>query len=101
MKHILILCTVLLTTTGLYAQYTLKLSIKSGAASDALAGATGTIASLNKTSIADNAGVLTFENIPAGNHKIKISFIGMQEQEVTMEVPQPDSTIAQVLLLAA
>jgi outer membrane receptor for ferrienterochelin and colicins len=85
----------------MYAQHTIRLSIKSSPATEALAGATGTIVSLKKTGIADNSGLLMFENIPAGNYKIKISFIGMQEQEVTVGVPQPDSTILQVLLEAA
>ena len=101
MKYLLTLCIVLLANTVLYAQYTVRLSIKSTESTEALDGATGTIVSLNKTSIADNSGLLTFENIPAGNYKIKVSFIGMQEQDVTVGVPQPDSAVFEVLLLPA
>ena len=102
MKYILTLCILLLLVSPrINAQHNIRLSIKSSAATEPLAGATGTIVSLNKSSVADNTGLLTFENIPAGKYRIKVSFIGMQEGEASVEVPQPDSAVLEVLLSEA
>ncbi len=54
MKHILLLCIVPFAFTGIYAQHTIRLSIKKSEAKQSLARATATINSLNKTTVADS-----------------------------------------------
>jgi iron complex outermembrane receptor protein len=81
-----------------YAQYTVTLSIKKNEDKTPLAGATATIVSLNKTTIADNSGIVTFANIAAGTFQIKVSYVGLEEQEITVQFPQADSAILEVLL---
>ena len=100
MKHILALGMVLIACTGIYAQHTVKLLIKNSEEKHPLAGATVTIASLNKTTLADSLGVAIFAGIAAGTYKITVSYVGLEEREVTLTVPQPDSSGLEVLLKA-
>jgi iron complex outermembrane receptor protein len=81
-----------------YAQYTIILSIKKNEYKTVLAGATATIVSLNKTSIADSTGIATFANLAAGSYQIKVSYVGLEDQEVSVQVQQSDSAMVEVLL---
>lgn len=98
MKKILLLCLVVLCASTTYAQHTLTLSIKNSEDKTPLAGATATIVSLNKTTVADSLGMASFANIAAGSYQIKVSFVGLAEQEVTVQVPQTDSATLEVFL---
>lgn len=98
MKKILFLSIVVLCSFTTYAQHTITLSIKSSEEKTPLAGATAIISSLNKTAVADSLGIATFANIPAGTYQIKISYVGLEEQEVNVQVPQTDDTTTEVLL---
>ncbi len=89
MKQILSFCIVLLTAVATYAQHTLRLSIKSSEAKAPLPGATVIITSLNKTTIADSLGIAAFADVAAGIYSIKVSFVGLEEQEISITVPQP------------
>jgi iron complex outermembrane receptor protein len=81
-----------------YAQHTISLLIKKVEDKTPLAGATATIVQLNRTVVADSLGLATFANVAAGSYQIKISFVGLAEQEITVQVPQPDSLAFEVLL---
>ena len=98
MKKILLLSIAVLCAFTTYAQYTITLSVKSSEQKIPLAGATATIVALNKTTVADSAGVATFTNIAAGTYQIKVSYVDLEEQQVTVEVPQPNNTALEVLL---
>lgn len=98
MKKILFLCIVVLCAFTTYAQHNVTLSIKKNEDRSPLSGATATIVSLNKTSVADSLGIVTFADIAAGTYQIKISYVGLEEQEVTVQVPQADSARLEVLL---
>src|SRR4051794_22564428 len=98
MKKILVLCIVVLCAFTAYAQHTIRLYIKSNEEKRPLAGATATIVSLNRTTVADSLGMATFRDIAAGRYQIKVSYVGLAEQEVTVEVPRRDSAAIEVLL---
>ena len=98
MKHLLSLCFALIAFTSIYAQHTIKLSIKNSEEKAPLAGATATIIILNRTTVADSSGFATFANIAAGTYQIKVSYVGLEEQEITVQVPQSDSKTVEVLL---
>lgn len=89
---------VLLGTYTGYAQYVVTLSIKSSEGKISLRGATATIISLNKTSLADSLGIARFVNIPAGAYEIKITYVGMDAQTIAVPVPQADNAVFQVSL---
>ena len=57
MKKILFLSIVVLCTFTTYAQHTITLSIKNSEDKTPLAGATATIISLNRTTVADSLGI--------------------------------------------
>ncbi|HEX8335024.1 MAG TPA: carboxypeptidase-like regulatory domain-containing protein, partial [Segetibacter sp.] len=92
------MCAVLFVSTIIHAQHTIRLSIKSSEEKEPLIGATAIIPSINKTTIADSTGLVVFNNIPEGTYKIKISYVGLEEQEITVQVPQPDDTPFEVLM---
>jgi outer membrane receptor for ferrienterochelin and colicins len=98
MKKILFLSIVVICASTTNAQHTIKLSVKKSEDKTPLAGATATIAILKKTTNADSTGLVVFENIPEGSYTIKLSFVGLQEQDVAVQVPQTDSTALEVLL---
>ena len=98
MNKILFLCLALLCACSTYAQHTVSVAIKKNDNNAPLAGATATIVSLNKTTVADSLGIANFVNIAAGTYQIKISYVGLKEQEATVQVPQGDSATLEVLL---
>jgi iron complex outermembrane receptor protein len=97
MKLLLFFFLLMLPATGIYAQHTIRIRALNGESKRPLAGATGTIVSLNKTTTADSTGLLLFTNVPDGIFVIRISYVGLAEQAVTVAVPQADS-ILEVLL---
>ena len=98
MKHLFSLCLLLLIAGCLHAQHTIRLSIIKGEEKEPLAGATATIPSLNRSAVADSSGLVVFENVPAGQYTVKVSFVGLQEMETTLQVPQPDGSTTEVML---
>ena len=98
-KYIFGLLLGLLFHTCLQAQHQLRLVIKSASDSLPLAGATATIASLNKTVIADSTGVVLFTDLPKGIYAVSISHIGRTDFALqNLEVPQPNQEPLQIVL---
>ncbi len=93
MKHIFSLCMVLSICTGIYAQHTIQLSVKDKKEKNPLAGTAVTISALKKTAISDSLGRILFNNVPEGNHVIKLSYVGMEEMEISITVPQVNEII--------
>jgi iron complex outermembrane receptor protein len=87
-KYILALCLGLLLHASLQAQHRLRLLIKGNSDSLPLAGATVTIALLNRTALADSTGLAVFDNLAKGSYRVAISHTGRHEQQVTINVPQ-------------
>lgn len=98
MKHILSLCILLCALVSVNAQHTIKLSVKDKHDNTPLAGTTVTIAALKKTAVSDSLGQVLFTNIPQGNYVLKLSYVGMEEHEITISVPQTDENGTTVLL---
>jgi len=98
MKHILSLCILLLAFTGIYAQHTIRLSIKSSEEKEPLAGATATISTLSKTTVADSLGIATFADIAPGTYTVALSFVGLEEKQVSVTVPMATEEPLVVLL---
>lgn len=98
MKYLVPLCIVLFAFTSIHAQNTIKLLINKKEDKTPLVGATAIIVSLHKTAIADSTGVAIFSNIPEGHYSIQISYVGLEEQQVAVEVPQSGTVVLEVLL---
>lgn len=82
-----------------YAQYTIRLSIKSSEEKIPLANATAFISPLNQTSIADSSGMITFMNVAAGYYTIRISYVGMKEKEISITIPQAAGRAFEIFLV--
>jgi iron complex outermembrane receptor protein len=89
---------VLLACTGIYAQHTIRLSIKNSEEKEPLAGATATISTLNKTTVADSLGIATFADIAPGTYTVTVSFVGLEEKQVSVTVPMATEEPLEVLL---
>lgn len=101
MRHTLLLCMLLMASTGIYAQHTIRLQIKKDEEKQLLAGATVTIPSLKKSVVSDSAGIAVFTNITAGSYKLTISYVGLEEVSITVVVPQPTANLTEILLKEA
>lgn len=101
MRHTLLLCMLLMASTGIYAQHTIRLQIKKDEEKQLLAGATATIPSLKKSVVSDSAGIAVFTNITAGSYKLTISYVGLEEVSITVVVPQPTANLTEILLKEA
>lgn len=99
MRKVLALCTVfLLACMGTYAQHTLTISVKSADEKDPLAGATVSIAALQRSAAADSNALAVFHNLAAGSYTITVSFVGFNDKELAVAVPQPSAQPYEVVL---
>lgn len=80
------------------AQYSIALSIKKAEDKQPLAGATATIATLNKMAISDSLGIARFENITEGSYTVVVSHVGLDKQQLHITLPQQDRTVLEILL---
>ena len=87
-----------LAGVGTFAQHTLTLSIKSKEEKAPLAGATVAIAALQRTVAADSTGLAVIPNLVAGTYSVTVSFVGFEEREISITVPQPTAEPLEVLL---
>lgn len=81
-----------------YAQHNVSISVKKSEDKSPLAGATATIVLLNKTTVADSLGIATFANIAAGIYTVTVSFVGLEEKQVSVTVPMATEEPLEVLL---
>jgi iron complex outermembrane receptor protein len=74
------------------------LSIKIAENNLPLAGATALIASLKKSAVADSTGTVVFKGVPPGSYHVRVSFVGMQEQDLSFTSPQTGNDPIEVLM---
>jgi iron complex outermembrane receptor protein len=102
MKKVLSLCIVLLIACiSAYAQdslHTLTISVKHADDKEPLIGATVSVPSLNRTVVADSTGVATFTGVAKGSYAVTVSFVGFEEHQITVTVPQSTAEPIEVLL---
>jgi iron complex outermembrane receptor protein len=98
MKKIIACCFTLFFTCVLHAQHIIKLRIQNKEDAAALYGASASIKTLNKTAIADSAGIVSFSNIAAGTYQIVVSFVSYEPVEISIVVPQSTDEVQLVLL---
>ncbi|MFA8300386.1 MAG: TonB-dependent receptor [Hyphomicrobiales bacterium] len=80
MKKVLTILFLLLSVST-FAQYKLKVTVKSYEDNEILSGAHIFINSGEKKEVSDYEGKVVFHNLKAGNYIVKASFIGFSEQE--------------------
>lgn len=100
MKATITLCFLFFFATVLQAQHTVTISVKHAEEKTPLAGASVAIPSIGKTAAADSAGLVVFTNIAAGSYSATVSYVGFEEQEVNLQVPQPADAVLEIWLEA-
>jgi outer membrane receptor for ferrienterochelin and colicins len=99
MKKVLTLSMMLLITCiSTYAQHTLTLSVTSATDNQPLAGATVAIPKLHRSVVADSSGLAVFHHLAAGTYRVTASFVGFEELQVSVFVPQPSSAPFEIKL---
>ncbi|MCZ4221868.1 TonB-dependent receptor [Pedobacter rhodius] len=99
-KIFLVLCTVLCITSA-YAQNSFKILIKSEETKSVLPGATVSIAGRTITSGANQLGLVSIDNVPAGKQVIKINHVGYKEKILIVDFPANQQHPLEVFLEAA
>jgi outer membrane receptor for ferrienterochelin and colicins len=93
MKFIFIYCITTLCTFNMYAQHTLRATVKN-TDKNILQSATASIKTLNRSAVADSNGLVIIKNIPTGKFEVIFSHVGYEEKVVFLEFPiANDSTI--------
>lgn len=90
-KHkILFLLFFLLNLNLIFAQNTLKASIKNEKTKEAIANVSVFLEGTNSSSVSDEKGFVIIENIPGGKQSIVFNSIGYRKKEKTIVFPQND-----------
>ncbi|PRY16284.1 iron complex outermembrane receptor protein [Pontibacter ummariensis] len=78
----------LLLPFQLLAQYTLSGRVSNAVTEDGLAGATVALERVGIGAASGPAGAFTFHNLPTGTYKLKVSFLGFEEQTVPVNLKE-------------
>jgi outer membrane receptor for ferrienterochelin and colicin len=87
MQRLIMVAAIFLSGIAATAQHNLKLRIINKETGEPVAGATVSIGSLKKSTVADTSGVAIVENLPSGKYIVKISSVGYEENETEAAVP--------------
>lgn len=98
MKRIIVLLTVLLFTTTVFAQNTYKAIIKDAKTNKTLPGTTVKVLGINLGTISDNIGGVIIDNIPSGQQIIQFSYVGFKTKTDTLTFPLVQTSAAIVLM---
>jgi outer membrane receptor for ferrienterochelin and colicin len=87
MQRLIMVAAIFLSGIAATAQHNFKVRIINKETGEPLAGATVSIESLKKSTVADTSGVAVLENLSAGKYIVKISSVGYEENETEVAVP--------------
>ena len=76
----------LLWTTGLYAQYSISGTVRDQQQNDTLGGATVELDNTGRTTITNENGLFSFDNVPAGNYTVVIRFVGYAQKRIPLNL---------------
>lgn len=88
----------LFVCTLAYSQNTFKAIVKDKETSEPLPGASAVIKNTTLGASSDETGLLEIQNIPNGEQTIEFSFVGYEDQSVTLTFPLSSSEPLEVLL---
>ena len=76
----------LLWTTGLYAQYSISGTVRDQQQNETLGGATVELDNTGRTTITNENGLFSFDNVPAGNYTVVIRFVGYAQKRIPLNL---------------
>ncbi len=82
-------------------QHTIRLSIRDSANRSPLPGATVAIPALKRSIAADSSGLAVLNDLATGSYNVTVSFVGFQNKQITVNVPQVPDEPLEVLLQEA
>lgn len=87
MYKLFVLIVALLCVSALYSQQRLTIKVSEAGTGKPLAGASVTITATGKGSATDSTGTVILTGLADGQYKIRVTFIGYMEKEVTVLLP--------------
>ena len=90
MKRFFMLFCLLMPSISAFAQNSITIVLKDASGPEALKGAAVTIHPLNKFSLTDSLGKVTFTDIPDGWHKVTYSHLGYETRTDNLNFPRSD-----------
>ena len=98
MKHILFICLGFFIVNHSFSQHTLRFQIKQGESLATLGGATVALPALQRTVVADSAGIAIFKDLPTGTHLFVFSYVGMETLERRVNIPTGSEDIIEIVI---
>ncbi|NQU32387.1 MAG: TonB-dependent receptor [Bacteroidetes bacterium] len=97
MKYILFFALTILLTNFSFAQNTITFEVKDESG-EPLVGANIIIAGTTNGTVTNSEGIARFKDLPIGETNFVISFIGFEEQEITLVFPQDHNKTLEIEL---
>jgi outer membrane receptor for ferrienterochelin and colicins len=94
---VLVLC-VVISLHATYGQNTFRVYILDSETKAPLSGATASVKGTTKGAIADENGLVTLPDMPAGHVRIEFRYIGYQPQTRTFDLPRSETAPLEILL---
>ena len=93
MKNLLLSVLAMTVMSIVYGQNTFNATVLDADSQESLIGVNIFFETLEKGSITDLNGEVSLENLPDGTFEIKISYVGYQEKEIEVSLPQKEPLI--------
>jgi len=92
MKFILWICILFFSLTA-SAQNNVNCQVKEAESKEALEGVTAKIKGSTKATASDSSGNISFKNLTPGKIRIVFSFVGYEDQELDIQIPQTTTAV--------
>jgi outer membrane receptor for ferrienterochelin and colicins len=90
MKKLLLSLLAMATVSVVYCQNTFNATILDGETQEPLIGVNVFIEVLEKGNVTDSNGKVEIENLPSGKYEVQITYVGYQEEEIEVTLPQQE-----------
>ncbi|OKL39118.1 TonB-dependent receptor [Pontibacter flavimaris] len=96
MKIFLIALAAIVLPMQLLAQHTLSGRVRNADTNEPLAGATVVLQGANTATATGSGGTFSFPNLPDGTYTLKVTYLGFEQQQVRINLPQGEQVQIQL-----
>ncbi|WP_266204078.1 TonB-dependent receptor [Pontibacter kalidii] len=96
MKSFLIALAAIVLPMQLLAQHTLSGRVSNADTNESLAGATVVLQGANTATATGSGGTFSFPNLPAGTYTLRVSFLGFEQRQVSINLAQDEQVQIQL-----
>ena len=93
MKKLILSLLAMAAVSVVYCQNTFKATILDGETQEPLIGVNVFVETLEKGDVTDLDGVVEIKNLPTGSYEVRITYVGYQEKEIEVILPQQEPLI--------